>query len=122
MVHYAKPSLEYEPNLIIIHCGTNDLRGQKEPDEIANDILNLSKSIKNEGNDVIISSITRRTDRYGEKVHLVNTKLKGLCNENSLDYIDNSNLLENHLSRDGLHLNYKGTLALAQNFINALTH
>ena len=65
MVHYAKPSLEYEPNIIIIHCGTNDLRGEKQPGEIANDILNLSKSIKKDENEVIICTITRITDRYG---------------------------------------------------------
>ena len=45
MVHYAKPSLEYEPNLIILHCRTYDLRGEKEPGEIAN-IITLCNSIK----------------------------------------------------------------------------
>ena len=120
MVHYAKSSLEYEPNLIILHCGTHDLRGEKEPSEIANDIATLCNSIKNDRNEVIISGITRRTDRYGEKANIVNKKLKSLCNQNNIDYIDNSNLLESHLNRDGLHLNYKGTFALGHNFINAI--
>ena len=121
MVHYAKPSLEYDPNIIILHCRTNDLRAEKEPDEIANDIVRLGKSMMNEGNDVMISSLIKRSDRYGKKADLVNKKLKNKGNQNSIDYIDNSNLRDSHLSRDGLHLNFKGTLALGDNFVNAIT-
>ena len=63
MVHYAKPSLGYEQNIIFLHCGTNGLSDEKNPDEIANYILNLSKSIKKDGNeDIIASIITRRTN------------------------------------------------------------
>ena len=75
----------------------------------------------NEGNDVMISSLIKRSDRYEEKADLVNEKLKNICNQNSIDYIDNSNLRDSHLSRDGLHLNFKGTLALGDNFVNAIT-
>ena len=121
MVHYAKTSLEYDPNIIILHCRKNDLRAEKEPDEIANDIVRLGKSMMNEGNDVMISSLIKRSDRYGEKADLVNKKLKNICNQNSIDYIDNSNLQDSHLSRDGFHLNFKGTLALCDNFVNAIT-
>ena len=121
MKHYVKPSLEYEPNIIILHCGTNDLRNQKEPNEIASDILKLGQSIKNEGNEIIISSLTTRSDKYREKANSVNKKLKALCKKNSVEFIDNSNIIESHLSRDGLHLYFKGTVALGQNFINAIT-
>ena len=64
--------------------------------------------------------LRQELERYGKKAHLVNKKLKSLCNQNSIDYTDNANLLERHLSCDGLHLNCKGTLALGQNFLSTM--
>ena len=48
MYHYTKPTQKKSPAEIIIHVGTNDLPSEKEPVEIANNIINLAKSVKTE--------------------------------------------------------------------------
>ena len=123
MHHYVKPSMEFDPNLVIIHVGTNELRSANDPNQIANGIINLATGVKRENNEVILSSIITRADKFKDKADAVNKHLKQLCNQNSLEFIDNSNILQgSHISHDGLHLNFKGTLALSNNFCRAISY
>ena len=46
MHHHVQPSLDYNPDIIVLHCGTNDLRDEKDPANIANGIVKLAESIK----------------------------------------------------------------------------
>ena len=39
-------NVELEPDAVVIHCGTNDYRRQKQPEEIACKLANLASSIK----------------------------------------------------------------------------
>ena len=122
MYHYAKPSMEYDPNFVILHCGTNDLRSKSTPEFIAAEILKLATEIKKDSNDILISGITSRNDKYSAKANLVNEKLRELCNDSEFDFIDNSNISgKQHISYDGLHLSFKGTIALGKNFCNAIS-
>ena len=121
MYHYSKPSLDYEPDLVIMHVGTNDLRTDKNPKEIANEIIKLTKSISTDYNDVMVSSITARSDKFCEKAICVNEELKRLCYENKLMYIDNGNIRPRyHISSDKLHLNDNGSSQLSTNFANSI--
>ena len=43
MNHYEKPTQEKSPAEIIIHVCTNDLSSDKEPKDIANDIMQMAK-------------------------------------------------------------------------------
>ena len=47
------------------------------------------------------------------KINDVNNKLKNYCNSAGMDFIDNSNIDGSCLNRGKLHLNRKGTAALA---------
>ena len=49
---------------IIIHVVTNDSFSDKEPKDIANDIIQLAKSVKTDANKVAVSSILPRKDRF----------------------------------------------------------
>ena len=121
MYHYAIPSMEFNPDLVIMHVGTNDLRTDKTPKEIAMEIIDLSKSLSMEDNDYMISGMTARNDKFSEKAIMVNEELKSLCYENELIYIDNGNVIPRfHLSNDKLHLNDKGSYQLGTNFANAI--
>ena len=42
MESYIIPILEQNPETIIIHSGTNDLKSDSFPEEIARDIINLT--------------------------------------------------------------------------------
>ena len=63
MKHYVKPTLEKNPELIILHVGTNDIP-QKEPEEIVKEIESLCTGIKaNSLAKVAISEIIQRDDQ-----------------------------------------------------------
>ena len=46
MKSYANPSKEYNNDLMFLHCGTNDLRSNKQPNEIAKEIADLAIDLK----------------------------------------------------------------------------
>ena len=120
MEHYCKPSLKYEPDLIIIHAGTNDLRSTKSAETIADEMISLCTKLKTDSNDVIVSGIVCRKDRLSSKGLGVNNLLKNKCTHHHLGYIDNGNIGIHHLNGSGLHLNSQGTVSLANNFLRAI--
>ena len=117
MIDYCKPTLRRKPDVIIYHAGTNNLHTEDKPNTIASDIIRLALDMKTDVNQVNISSLMVRNDRFNEKALKVNDCLKVKCLQYELGYIDNSNVTKEHLNQGGLHLNFKGTLALAKNFM-----
>ena len=59
MKDYVKPSMKHEPHLAIIHTGTNDLRFDKSPSEIAAEIMKVGVSLKTPEQEVVISLIIK---------------------------------------------------------------
>ena len=43
---HAKSTIEKKPENVIIHCGTNDISKDTDPEKIVTDIINLPKSVK----------------------------------------------------------------------------
>ena len=128
MKHYIEPTLERNtPDTVIIHCGTNDLQ-QRTGDELSEDdiaqiIIQIGERCKNAGvNCVMISSITsRRPLKCQKKRNIVTDKLRELCEQRGFVFIDNAEIrVDQHLWKDGLHLNEHGTAKLANNFIKAI--
>ena len=68
---------------------------------------------------IALSSVITRKDRkhIENKVTDLNIKIKELCEENLVDFIDNSNIDESCLGEQKLHLGKKGNAYLASNFI-----
>ena len=62
------------------------------------------------------STINREDEDFKDKIKDVKNKLKNCCNSAGMDFIDNSNIDGSCLNRGKLHLNRKGTAALAKNF------
>ena len=120
MKSYVIPTKGYNNVLIIVHCGTNDLRSDKNSKDIANQIHDLASDLKTSTNDVMISGLVSRSDKLNIKAHEVNNYLKSLCSDNNFNFIDNSNLkINKHLNNSGLILNCDGTFTLGCNFVNA---
>ena len=124
MKDHIKPLLRRNPDEIIIHVGTNNLRSTNSPRECAEELIDLAESVSSESSAMItISSLISRSDdeSLAGKVPDVNKVLKQFCKQRSWGYIDHSNIsATDHLNRSGLHLNKGGTSRLAQNFINHL--
>ena len=67
MVDYIKPTQrDFNPDVYLLHVGTNDLSSNKSPEQISLDILNLANS-KLDNNTVIVSSIVPRNDENKKK-------------------------------------------------------
>ena len=68
MEHYSKPSMDSNPEFIILHTGTNSLRGERTPEDLAEEIIDLATSLKSDENEIVISEIIARRDQLNEKV------------------------------------------------------
>ena len=111
------PTKEQNPDVIILHCGTNDLRKTDSLDSIATNILELATSVSTDTNRVIVSGLTQRNDQYWEKVDPLNNLLKSGASSRNIGFIEHPNInYRYHLNRSNLHLNRKGSLMVTQNF------
>ena len=115
---YIKP---FNPDVIILHIGTNDLRSEKSAEDIGNEILSLVNTIKTPVNKIRVSSFIARDDSLNQKGGDVNIFLKSNCN-NSFLFCENLNISKKHLNGSGLHLNTKGTITLANKFLRHLNY
>ena len=76
MNHYLKPTLEKNPQQILLHEGTNDLRDQN-PNVIVDNVVELAREIESETNaQIILSELVTRSDVSNVSVQTVNKKLK----------------------------------------------
>ena len=65
MYGYIKPTQrDFEPEIFILHVGTNGLPLNKSPKEISEDIVTLAELMKTENNKIIVSSIVCRADSF----------------------------------------------------------
>ena len=121
MEDHIKPGLRTNPDSVILHIGTNDIRN-KEPSEIVNQIADLCEQIKktNQDSKVTISEIIERDDNHSfkSKVIEVNKLLKTHFNQSEISILSHANIDGKSLNRYGLHLNRSGTSLLAKNLIN----
>ena len=123
MADYSKPPMKRNPDVVILHVGTNSLGTNKPAEDIANEINDLAVDLRNGENEVVVSAIIPRGDdlALNEKGKVVNQELKALCETNDLDFIDHQNIDETkHLNGSALHLNRMGTVLLANNFTKYL--
>ena len=121
MMHYVKPAADENPDLFIIHCGTNDLRSETSVEAVANNIIKVALSLQRENTTILISGLCPRGDDLSEKANKVNEKLEDMCNSRNIGYINNNNLeASKHLNNSKLHLNQYGDSVLARNFREAI--
>ena len=123
MKHYIQPTLNRKPDQIIIHVGTNDL-ADREPTEIADNIIDMAKEVEDKtGAGIIISELVTRSAENGinEKVKQTNHILRRFCKQAQRPTIGHDNIDSRGLYRDGPHLNSRGTNQFKSNFINFLT-
>ena len=116
MIDYIKPKLHHKPDIIILHCGAND---------VTNDVNTVKKGMKlvkeiqeNDGStDIVISRLIKRFDRNAiDDIERIDEKLKRWCIGKGLTFTDNNNINESCLNRGKLLLNRRGLSYLANNF------
>ena len=75
-----------------MRVGTNDLRLNKSPKEISEDIVTVAESMNPENNEVIDSNIVCCVESFREKVDGVNAHLEKICAEKDIAIITHSNI------------------------------
>ena len=105
--HYKNPTQDKSPAEIKIHVGlSSDLSSDKDQKDIANDIMQLGKSVKTDANKVAVSSILPKKHKFNSKEKEVNTHLQDICSSKNLPLITHSNINPHqHINVKGLHLN-----------------
>ena len=117
MKHYVSHDLEKKPDLVILHNGTNNLKSVSPPEEIANEIISLSLSVKEKGHQIAVSRILPRRDRFSKKAKDVNECLEIKCKDHNVNVINHKNInTRSHLNQDRLHPNRKGKHMMENNF------
>ena len=107
------------PDIGVVHAGTNNL-GKDDPFNIAKEITDIVNTCKIHGcSKVFVSGIIDRPD-YSEDVQMLNNILYQWSFLHDYTFIHNDNIRYDCLSRDDLHVNYKGAKRLTANFRRAL--
>ena len=119
---HPKPTIEKNPENIIIHCDTNDISKDADPEKIPADIKNLSKSFCEEsGSNVIISGLVPRKGCLNAKVRNVNNRLRDYCRNCILTFFKHDNInSKTHCNISGLHLNSNGVSLCNEKFVSLL--
>ena len=118
MIHHVKGwMVDFSPDILLLHCGTNDLKKHFTSLKIAQNILKLAEEISDEDKkDVLVSGIIKGGDDYNAKVQKVNEFLSEIRTRKNAKYIDNGNIGLDMLNRSKLHLNRFGTIQLVKNY------
>ena len=168
MKPYLLPTKSRNPENIVLHCSTKDLRKENSSNEISNDIIEVALLCKSDNSNVLVSGIIPRSDKLSAKAIEVNRNLKNKCRKRNIylisrggsraaatskmacfviivngyqpltiitkrsildaaaaldpPLISNSNINPKYdCNKSGLHLNWKGTNKLVENFLFALS-
>jgi hypothetical protein len=100
----------------VIHTGTRNLRKDSTMTVIRR-LQRLETNIKQKGlRKIALSGVVHRKDmKLHEKTMSINRAMKDICLKNKWCFIDNDNVDESCLWKDGLHLNDIGKKRLANN-------
>jgi hypothetical protein len=122
MDDYVKPVLRKKPDKLILHVGTNSLKGRENSTHCAEEIISLGEKIKRSisETELVVSCLVTRSDdeMLTRKVNEVNVALKESCIQKHWKFIDHTNITINQLNQSRIHLNKMGSRMMARNFTN----
>ena len=101
MFDHVKPTIrEFNPNHIILHIRTNELKSSKIASQISRSVIDLALSLKSEKNTVTISLTVPRKDSLNNKAQEVNSRLINTCGKHDITFVDHTDTIdiERHLS------------------------
>ena len=115
--------LKVKPDCLLVHVGTNDLTNNVN---LLNSVKKMVKKVKNSSPNtkLVFSTVILRKDKkdISKKVGETNRRLKNYCKQKNIDFVDNSNTIEEHLGSKKLHLNKRSNSILAENILKFLRY
>ena len=120
IAYYATNTVTKDlPDSVIINVGSNDL-SNLDSDIITDNIMGIVNMCHEHGvSDIFVSSIAYRKGQE-EKIYKLNANLRFNQEAFRFMYIDNSNITQDDIWKDNIHLNNQGLTKIANNFICAL--
>ena len=113
---YIKPELNHKTDVIIIHCGTNDIENEiNTVKKIKKFVQEIDEHDKQNPPKVVIPSKMYDQD-FNDDIAHINEKLPRFCNSKGLSFIVNNNIDRSCLNKGKLHLNRRGSSYLRNNF------
>ena len=110
------------PEVLIMHAGTNDLTNDINTINNLNTITHYMKE-KHPNIEFVISQLTKRNDinNIQKKVDDLNDKIKRFCEDKNIHTFKHEQIDESCLGIRQLHLNRKGKAIFSSNFKNFLS-
>ena len=110
MEDYTKPTKrDFNPDLYILHVGTNDFSLDERPEVISSRIIDTAKSPMTEKTKMIISNIVPTGEKYKEKGEILSKMINEACYDDNIPVINHNNInQERHLNRSKLHFDNYG--------------
>ena len=124
MKDYSIPLLQKDPNVIIIHAGTNNVRTDR-PSIIVDKLVKLQEHIIiiAPSTRVVLSNIIKRHDykqeQLDKKIIETNRLLAVVCKQRQIDLIDNISVTG--IGKKGLHPNNLGKEQIAGNLLTYIS-
>ena len=118
---HVKPVARRKPDMVIIHCGTNDLTSDVDTTKHLKEVVRILKE-ETPHSKIVMSAAIMRRDRQGmkKKIDDLSCKIKAVCVEQRLDLFSNSNVENCCLGRKGLHLNLRGNAVFAKHLLQVI--
>ena len=126
--YYSNPTLEDDsPDLVVIHAGINNLLSadlnNASDVEIAEELIKVGQKCVDHGvQKVFISSIIKSRKVDFNRINNINNILEEQCHKCDFIFINNNEINDEHLWKDGIHLKENGKVLLARNFISNINH
>ena len=91
---YIKPELCHKPDVLIIHCGTNDIENEiNTVKKIKKLVKEVDEYDKQDPPKFVISSLIKRYDQdFNDDIANINEKRQRFCNSKGMSFIDNNNI------------------------------
>ena len=102
MTDHVKPTLrDINPDHIILHAGTNNVRTENTASQISKATIDLVASPKNDDNTVTLSGIVSRLEELNNKVNEVNHRLVLTCEERIISFLSHDEVIDpsKHLNK-----------------------
>ena len=119
IIDYARPTARKEPDMIIIHTGTNDIQNKFNTFRKVRKVITTIKEIDaNNEVQIAFSSVIHRDDQdFEEEIKEISRKLENLCKGKGIKFISNNNIDDSRLNRIKLHLKFVSAI-FYQSFIS----
>ena len=116
MIHHVKGCrVDFAPDIVLLHCGTNDLKKYLTPQKTAQNILKLAEEVSGGcKRDVLVCGIINRVDDHDDKVQKIKEFLSETRTRKNVKSIGNGNIGLTMSNPSKLYLSRFGTIQLVK--------